>query len=80
MVFEDVCIYFMIALETDLGSILAPFCLPKSFQNRARNGSDKYQISLSFLSALQDLQKSIRWPTWPQHGPNLDPKMGPSWV
>ena len=59
MIFEDFCIYFMIALETDLGSILAPLCLPKSSQNRTRNGSDKYQISLSFLRALQDLQKSI---------------------
>ena len=37
-VFEDFCICFMIALETDLGPILAPFWNPKSIQNRSRNG------------------------------------------
>ena len=37
-VFDDFCICFMIALETDLGPILAPFWTPKSIQNRSRNG------------------------------------------
>ena len=85
MVFEDFCIYFMISLETDLGPILAPFWSQKSSQNRSQNGSERHQISLSFLSAVQDLQKSIFWPTWPQHGPNLPlapqdgPKLGLKW-
>ena len=80
MVFEDFCIYFMIALETDLWPILALFWSPKSSQNRTQNGSERYQNSLSFLIALQDLQKSIFWPTWPQHGPNLAPTWPPRWA
>ena len=79
MVFEDCCMYFMIALETDLGTILALFWSQKSSQNRTQNGSERYQISLSFLIALQDLQKSICWPTWPQLGPQDGPKLGLKW-
>ena len=44
-------------------------------QNRTQNGSERYQNSLSFLIALQDLQKSIFGPTWPQDGS----KMAPRW-
>ena len=32
---------------------------------------------MSFLIALKNAQKTILGPTWPQHGPNLAPQMGP---
>ena len=35
---EAACFCAMIALETDLGPILAPFWNPKSIQNQSRNG------------------------------------------
>ena len=38
--FEDICICFMIALETDLGPILVRFWIPKSFQNRSQEGPE----------------------------------------
>ena len=39
--FEDFCICFMIALETDLGPILVRFWNPKSFQNRSQEGPER---------------------------------------
>ena len=77
--FEDLCICFMIALETDLGSILVRFWSPKSFQHRSQEGPERCWKSLPFLHAFGNLQKSIFWPTWSQLGPNLDPKTVPSW-
>ena len=77
--FEDLCICFMIALETDLGPILVRFWTPKSFQNRSQEGPERCWKSWSFLHAFGNLQKSIFWPTWPQLGPNLAPKTVPSW-
>ena len=38
--FEDICICFMIALETDLGPILVRFWNPKSLQNRSQEGPE----------------------------------------
>ena len=64
----------MIALETDLGTILAPFWTPKSLQNRSKIGSEPSQNPCSFLNAIQDLQKPFFRPTSPQHDPNLGPK------
>ena len=77
--FEDLCICFMIALETDLGPILVRFWAPKSFQNRSQESPERCWKSLSFLHVFGNLQKSIFWPTWPQLGPNLAPKTIPSW-
>ena len=77
--FEDLCICFMIALETDLGPILVRFWIPKSCQNRSQEGSERCWKSLSFLHAFGNFQKSIFWPTWPQLGPNLASKTVPSW-
>ena len=76
---KDACFYVMIALETDSGPILGRFWIPKSSQNRPKIGSERYPASCSFLNAIQDLQKSIFEPTWPQHGPILLPKTAPSW-
>ena len=68
--FKHFCIFFMIALETDLGAIWVPFWIPKSSPNRSKIGSEPSQNSCSFLNAIQYLQKSIFGPTWPQ----LDPR------
>ena len=67
---KDACFYVMIALETDSGSILGRFWTPRSPQNRPKIDSERYPASCSFLNAIQDLQKSIFGPTWPQ----LDPR------
>ena len=67
---KDACFYVMIALETDSGPILGRFWTPKSSPNRPKIGSERYPASCSFLNAIQDLQKSIFGPTWPQ----LDPR------
>ena len=76
---EAACFYVLIALDTDAGPILDRFWNPKSLQNRPKIGSERCPASCSFLKAIQDLQKSILEPTWPQHGPILPPKTGPSW-
>ena len=77
--FEDLCICFMIALETDLGPILVRFWTPKSFQNRTQEGPEGCWKSWSFLHAFGNLQKSIFGPTWPQLGPQDGPKLEPKW-
>ena len=77
--FEDRCICFMIALETDLGPILVRFWTPKSFQNRSQEGPEGCWKSWSFLHAFGNLQKSIFGPTWPQLGPQDGPKLEPKW-
>ena len=77
--FEDLYIWFMIALETDLGPILVRFWTRKSVQNRSQEGPESCWKSLSFLHAFGNPQKSIFWPTWLQLGPNLAPKTVPSW-
>ena len=76
---EAACFYVLIALDTDAGPILGRFWIPKSLQNRPKIGSERCPASCSFLNAIQDLQKSIFEPTWPQHGPILPPKTAPSW-
>ena len=76
---EAACFYVLIALDTDAGPILGRFWSPKSLQNRPKIGSERCPASCSFLNAIQDLQKSIFEPTWPQHGPILPPKTAPSW-
>ena len=74
---KDACFYVMIALETDSGPILGQFWIPKSLQNRPKIGSERYPASCSFLNAIQDLQKSIFRPTWPQLGSKMAPKWAP---
>ena len=83
MIFEDFCIYFMIALETDLGSILAPFCLPKFVP---KSDPKRFRQVSNFLVVFArppgppkiDLMANMA-PTWPQLGPQDGPKLGLKW-
>ena len=77
--FEDLCICFMIALETDLGPILDPQIFPKSVPR----GSRKVLEILADFECLQDPPRinfsANMAPTWhhlaPQDGPKLEPKL-----
>ena len=73
--FEDLCICFMIALEADLGPILARFWNPKSCQNRSQEGPEWVWKSWSILNAFRILQESI----FGQHDPNMAPTCPPIW-
>ena len=78
--FEDFCFFISFGDEIDSGPFLGCFGVPKSFQKRPKKRLQRCFKSSLFFGACLSPNKLFFWPTWPQHGPKINPPAPPSWA
>ena len=77
---EYFCFFILFGHEIDSGPFLGCFGVPKSFQKRPKKRLQRCFKSSQFFGACLSPQKLFFWPTWPQHGPKINPPAPPSWA